>query len=126
MAQEYLEKLSVFIEKAAPIYAQKYSFECRHFFSGAALYVDRRICITLTPGGLAVKLPQATRESLFQNRLAIPLRYFAQGPVKKEYALFAQGIENADETLADYVKEGINYVLSLPKPKINKKRIAKP
>lgn len=113
--------LSAFIDKVAIEYAEKTSIECKHFFSGAAIYVDKKICITLTPGGLAVKLPEQTRESLFQDNLALPLRYFSGGPVKKDYALFRHGIENADEALIGYVKEGINYVLSQPESKLNQK-----
>ncbi len=116
MAKEYLEKLSLFIDIVAVTCAEGTSLECRHFFSGAALYVNNKICTTLTPEGLAIKLPEHTRESLFQERLAVPLRYSPNGPVKKEYVLFKQGVEHADETLNDYVTAGINHVLGLPEP----------
>ena len=122
MAKEYLDKLSAFIEKTVTSYPQNSSLECKHFFSGAALYVDKRICITLTPGGLAIKLPPQTRESLLQNKIAAPLKYFASGPVKKEYALFSSGIDDSEDMLIGYVEEGINYVLSLPEAKTSRKQ----
>lgn len=121
MAKEYLDKLSTFIEKVLTSRPQNTSFECKHFFSGAALYVDNRICITLTPVGLAIKLPEKMRENLFQNKLATPLRYFPNGPFKKEYALFSTGINGSEDRLIGYVKEGINYVLSLPAAKTDLK-----
>ncbi len=124
MAKKYLEMLSAFIEGAAIGCPQKTSFECKHFFGGAALYVNKKICITLTPAGLAVKLPLQTRESLFQKNIAIPLRYFSGGPVKKDYALFRHGFENPEQALIGYVKEGINHVLSLPRPIPDKKPAA--
>ena len=117
MAKEYLDKLTAFVEKAAAKCPQNTSLECKHFFSGAALYVDKRICTTLTPGGLAIKLPQQTRDRLFQNKLAIPLRYFSNGPVKKDYALFSVGTGDSEARLIGYAIEGINYVLSQPKTK---------
>jgi len=36
--------------------------KCKHFFSGAVVYVNGKICITLTPAGFAVKLPEKHRE----------------------------------------------------------------
>jgi len=124
MAKEYLEKLSIFIDMVAATCAEETSLECRHFFSGAALYVNNKICTTLTPGGLAIKLPESTRTNLFRNNQAIPLRYFSGGPVKKEYALFSQGIDNVDDDLIAYVKQGIDHVLRMPQSKPAEKQVA--
>lgn len=62
--------------------------EYRHFFSGAAAYRDGAIAATLTPVGLAFKVPAAVREDLLGRGVAEPLRYFPSGPVKKDYVLF--------------------------------------
>lgn len=115
MAKQYLNQLSAFIEQALVECHADTVLECRHFFSGAALYADRQICITFTPVGLAIKLPQKTRQHLFKNKTAVPLRYFPTGPIKKDYALFTHGIVDADEALFYYVKKGIEYVLELSK-----------
>ena len=61
--------------------------ECKHFFSGAAVYVDGKICISLTPVGFAVKLPEESRTFLMNEKGAKPLRYFPKGPIKKEYVV---------------------------------------
>ena len=62
--------------------------ECRHFFSGAALYRDGSIVASLTPVGLAFKVPTEVRDSLLESGRAIPLRYFPKSPIKRDYVLF--------------------------------------
>lgn len=121
MAKEYLELLSAFIEKATLDCPEKNNLKCKHFFSGAALYVEERICVSLTPVGLAIKLPPETKEKLLKNKRAVPLRYFPKGPIKKEYVLFPEGVEEGGKALYQYVKGSIAYVLSLPKPPIKLK-----
>ena len=88
MAKEYLEKLSNLIrdlkiedEVALPI-------ATRHFFSGAALYVNEIICASWSPVGLAFKLPEPEVHKLLNSGKAKPLKYFPNGHVKKGYALF--------------------------------------
>lgn len=89
MAKEYFKKLSDLIsvldiesEVALPI-------EVRHFFSGAALYVDGTIRASWSPAGLAFKLPETEVAELINRGVAKPLKYFAKGHIKKGYALFA-------------------------------------
>src|SRR2546426_4965057 len=48
--------------------------QCRHFFSGAALYANGTICASLTPVGFAVKLSQELRAALLRERRGKPLR----------------------------------------------------
>ena len=122
MAKEYLEKLSALIEEATFDCSENVNLECKHFFSGAALYAEERICISLTPVGLAIKLPEKTKERLLKNKTAVPLRYFPKAPVKKDYVLFRKGIEKGGKALHKYVKESIEYALTSPKPKKKRKR----
>ena len=70
---------------------------CRHFFSGAAAYRSGAIVATLTPVGLAFKVPAAVRDDLLQRAVAAELRYFPDAPVKRDYVLFASGAIEADE-----------------------------
>ena len=115
MAKEYLERLSAFIDRATSEGFGDAHLECRHFFSGAALYANGRICISSTPVGLALKLPEETKITVLENETAVPLRYFPNGPIKKDYALFTDGIENGGESLHEYVKESIKHALTLGK-----------
>ena len=64
---------------------------CRHFFSGAAAYRDDAIVATLTPVGLAFKVPAAVRDDLLERAVASELRYFPNAPVKRDYVLFPSG-----------------------------------
>ena len=62
--------------------------ECRHFFSGAAAYRDGSIVASLTPVGLAFKVPDEIRDRLLSSGRAAPLRYFPKAPTKRDYVLF--------------------------------------
>jgi hypothetical protein len=62
--------------------------EVRHFFSGAAVYRHGTIVGSLTPVGLAFKVPDQIRDSLIASEQAVPLRYFPNSPVKRDYVLF--------------------------------------
>ena len=117
MAKEYLDKLSAFIDKASSDCFGGVHLECKHFFSGAALYADGQICISLSPVGLALKLPEETRNRLLESKTAVPLKYFPKSPIKKDYALFPDGIENGGNALYQFVKESIEYAVTLQKPK---------
>ncbi|MFV2056515.1 MAG: hypothetical protein ACC707_08595 [Thiohalomonadales bacterium] len=122
MAKEYLDKLSTFIEKTTTELTDSVELECKHFFSGAALYADGKICLSLTPVGLAIKLPEKTRTLLIDQKKAILLRYFPKAPIKKDYVLFPAGLTKG-KSLYKYVKEGIDFVTSktVIKPKIKPK-----
>jgi len=67
MAREYLDELSELISNISP-QTDGVEFETKHFFSGAALYADGKICITLTPVGLAIKLPETQIEKLLKEK----------------------------------------------------------
>ncbi len=117
MAKRYLVDLSELIERTGLGDHFDIKFECKHFFSGAALYVDGRICLSLTPLGLALKLPEKIRTDLFENKTAIPLRYFPKGPIKKDYALFPNDLKTTEHIFYPYILESIPYVLGLPNKK---------
>lgn len=118
MAKEYFEKLSAFIERATTDGNKNIHLECKHFFNGAALYAEKRICMSLTPLGLAIKLPEDTKNKLLKANKAVPLRYFPKAPVKKDYVLFPGSIEKCGKEFDYLVNKSIEYVLTLPKPKI--------
>jgi TfoX/Sxy family transcriptional regulator of competence genes len=88
MAKEYFEKLSALINELKIAEEVSSSMEVKHFFSGAALYVNETICASWSPVGLAFKLPEKEAESLIEDGKAKPLRYFPKGHIKKGYALF--------------------------------------
>lgn len=115
MAEEYLEQLSTLMEKAASR-TIKDNLECKHFFSGAAVYAKGRICMSLTPVGFAIKLPERSRNVLIKQQGAKPLRYFPKGPIKKDYVVLPKTVLNDIKALRNWVKTSIEYVVLLPLP----------
>jgi len=122
MAKEYLEKLAIIIDKTTSGTFKNINLECKHFFSGAALYANGKICISLTPVGLAIKLPEASRNALLKQKGTKPLRYFPEGPIKKDYVVLPKTILNDVKILRHWVKLCIEHVDSLPVPARKKRK----
>lgn len=101
MAKVYFEKLSKLVEKLNIENEVGTPIETRHFFSGAALYVNGALCASWSPVGLAFKLPDSDVMKLISSGKAIPLKYFPKGHVKRGYALF----ENPDDVKSTYWKK---------------------
>lgn len=66
------------------------ALEVRHFFSGAAVYREETMVASLTPVGLAFKVPATTRGAMLEGEEAVPLRYFPNAPIKRDYVLFPE------------------------------------
>ncbi len=95
MAEPYLAELQRLVDEWRDVDKHVGQLECRHFFSGAAAYRDGNIVASLTPVGLALKVPATVRDLLLSSGRAESLRYFSNGPVKKDYALFPSGVSPA-------------------------------
>jgi len=111
MAEPYLQDLRELLDRLAPIARVGHDLTCKHFFAGAAAYVDGRIFMTLTPVGLAVKLPPARCEELLAAG-GKPLRYFPGAPVKKAYVLLPDEAASGDQALARLIAESVRFSLS--------------
>jgi len=109
MAEPHLRELRSIVERACVMSEIAAEISCRHFFSGAAAYVDGHIFMTLTTVGLALKLPEDDRRMLF-GKGAKPLRYFAKAPVKKDYALLTPQLIADGGVLSDWISRSIEYV----------------
>jgi TfoX/Sxy family transcriptional regulator of competence genes len=116
MAKPYLEELEALLRPVTGKLPPEIEVEVRHFFSGAAAYANGRICITLTAVGLALKLPLDSRSKLIKAG-ARPLRYFANGPVKKDYAVVPATFRQDRRKLALWTRRSIDHALTLPKPR---------
>ncbi len=107
MAEPYLRELQSIVGgmclEGAP------AISCQHFFSGAAAYIDGHIFMTLTPVGLALKLPEDDRGTLFDQG-AKPLQYFPAAPVKKDYAVLPTQLIDDDGVLSDWISRSIEFV----------------
>jgi TfoX/Sxy family transcriptional regulator of competence genes len=120
VAKAYLERLSALVGGAVPRTARGVQLQCKHFFSGAALYANGKICASLTPVGLAVKLPERSRTRLVRTRRARPLRYFPAGPIKKEYVALSRAILDNPLQVRRWLTGSIAYVTghSVPMKKL--------
>lgn len=114
MAKKYLERLTALMEQATSGGSRKVSLEYKHFFSGAAVYVNGQICMSLTPAGFAIKLPEKSRNDLIKRASAKPLRYFPKGPIKEEYIVLPRAVLNDASAFRRWVKASIEYVTSRP------------
>lgn len=88
MAEPYLTNLKKLAQSWMNADDRVGTLECRHFFSGAAAYRDERVAATLTPVGLAFKVSAEVHDRLLDSGDAMPLRYFPQAPVKRNYVVF--------------------------------------
>jgi TfoX/Sxy family transcriptional regulator of competence genes len=111
MAKPFLDQLGRMIHRATSGRIGDVKVECRHFFSGAAVYANGRICASLTPAGFAIKLPKESRDVLFKRRGVKPLRYFAKGPVKKEYLVLPKELIRNRNRLQGLLEISVAYVL---------------
>jgi len=101
MAKLYFEKLSNLLKEIDLQSENFVQMETKHFFSGAAFYVDNIICASWSPVGLAFKLPETDVKKLLRKGMAKELKYFPKGHVKKGYALF----ENPEDKKPSYWKK---------------------
>lgn len=88
MAEPYLSALEELAAQWTSADERVGTVECRHFFSGAAAYRGAAIVASLTPAGLAFKVPAEVHDDLLRRGLATSLRYFPKGPIKRNYVLF--------------------------------------
>jgi hypothetical protein len=91
MAEPYLTDLRELVDQWLGADRDVGALECRHFFAGAAAYREGVIVASLTPVGLAFKVSAGVHDELLSRRVAVPLRYFPEGPIKHNYVLFATG-----------------------------------
>jgi TfoX/Sxy family transcriptional regulator of competence genes len=112
MAKEYLEKLSELTKRTSLKELKDIKLEVKHFFSGAALYVNGKICATLTPKGFAIKLPEKNREKLLKEGKAKKLRYFPKAPIKKDYIILPKAITDDLRIFSYYIKIGIKNIIN--------------
>ena len=82
--------------------------EYKHFFSGAAAYARGKIFMTLTPVGLALKLPDHDCQALLAAG-ATPLQYFPKAPIKKNYVVLPKDLVADAKTMARWVRASMAY-----------------
>jgi len=109
MAEPYLTTLSEKIAELEISAPEGIVLECKHFFSGAALYANGKICASLTPAGFGLKLPAEVRERLIADGEGSELRYFEKAPVKKEYVVLSEAAVDDPKRLKALLELSIGY-----------------
>lgn len=102
MAYPYLDQLQELVDN---VDLGDSDVVCKHFFSGAAAYLNGKIIASLSPNGLAFKLSASRCAEVLSDGLAIPLRYFDKSPVKKGYVLFPDVDELGNGEIANFFRE---------------------
>jgi hypothetical protein len=97
-----------------PLRIRGVTLGCKHFFSGAALYANGKICASLSPAGFAVKLPEGQRRGLISEGKGEEFRFFPNGPIKRDYVALSGSIIQNENVLQELVGASISYVLGLP------------
>ena len=108
MAKPYLENLTQIVNDLKPQLGLLESVQCKHFFSGAAAYIDGQIFMSLSPVGLALKLPDNDITVLFEQG-ASPLQYFPKAPVKKDYVVLPTQIVDQKNELCEWISKSIAF-----------------
>ena len=111
MAEPYFERLSQIVSRLELPRTPPVTLESKHFFSGAALYANGKICASLSPAGLALKLPPSTRLCLIEAGKGTEFRFFAKGPIKRDYVALSESTVRDEEALQDLIGASVNYVL---------------
>ena len=116
MVEAHLQTLTSLLDGAAAHLDSAVAVECKHFFSGAAAYADGRIFMTLTPVGLALKLPEGARTALLDQG-ATPLQYFPKAPIKKDYVVLPDALVDDADALARWIAQSARFALTFPRPR---------
>jgi len=120
MTKEFIAELETLIGEMGNAWPKDVTIDCKRFFNGAAAYANRRVFISLTPVGLAVKLAEPNKEALMLMG-GTPLRYFPKATVKKAYVAVPENLAANTDLLKPWLAHSISYVLTLPEPKKKKK-----
>ena len=113
MAEPYLTRLRQIVDALRPLEIGGVMLVFKHFFSGAALYANGKIFASLSPVGLAVKLPLERRNSLIEEGNGMEFRFFPSGPIKKEYVALSEATIADEESLRELIESGVKYVLGM-------------
>ena len=111
MAEPYLDLLEKKIDGLGCLIESDILLETRHFFSGAALYANGKICASLTPVGFGLKLPVEIRDRLIEAGKGSGLKYFEKAPIKKDYVLLSESTVGNPDELGSLLELSIAYVL---------------
>ena len=111
MAEPFLERLLLMIEGLEQLHIPGVTIEYKHFFSGAALYANGKICASLSPADFALKLSEYQRQGLISAGKGEEFRFFPNGPIKRDYVTLSEFVIQDKLVLHELVDDSVRYVL---------------
>ena len=112
MKEDYLGTLKSLLEQARPRLTKNYRLEFKNCFGAIAGYVNGNIFVSCGRFGVALRLPRAVLEDLFDEGGISHLKYFPNGHVKKEYAVIPPRILQDKVRLKQLVGKSVRYAVS--------------
>jgi hypothetical protein len=90
----------------------EYDISFKSVFGARAAYVNGHIFSSCGKFGFALKLPTDVCSELFEKGLAIPLKYFDKGHVKRNYAVLNEDVQEIEDRLRTLVASSAEFALS--------------
>ncbi len=112
MIEKYHNKLETILAITHPRLRNSYYLEFQNSFGAVAGYINGQIFIVCGKLGIALKLPQKALINFFKLREAKAFKYFKNGHIKKEYALFPKKILDDKIKLKKMIEKSIRFVLA--------------
>ena len=113
MANAYCEHLMGLITRARPELASTDSLTFKNVFGAVGGYFDAVIFASSGSFGVALRLPPETLLKLFVEADIVPLRYFPNGHVKKQYAVLPDRILSDGRRFQALLDESSAFVANL-------------
>ena len=110
MANTYLDQITTLLAQASPDLSTTHRIEFKNVFGAVGGYTDGRIFISCGKFGVALRLPPEFLATLFQQDDIAPLKYFAKGHIKKEYAVLPRRILEDERQMTELVATSIQFV----------------
>ena len=114
MKSEYFNKIYKILKQTYPKFDTKYQLEFKNCFGAVAGYIDGHIFISCGKFGVALRLPPETLDNVFKEKGAKHLKYFPNGHIKKEYAVFPKRIMKSKQRFKGLIDRSIKYALVSP------------
>ena len=115
MNPSYLSSLEDLLKQVLPTDVKHKRFEFKNCFGAVACYVDGNIFVSYGKFGLALKLPPRSLAALSREADVLPLRYFKNGHVKREYAVIPERILNDRRRFRELLNKSIKFASLNPK-----------
>ncbi len=117
MKSKYLDELAALLKQVRPELGTSHRLDFKNVFGAVGGYVNGNIFISCGKFGVALRLPSATLDILFQKEDVTHLKYFSGGHAKKEYAVLPERILENSSHLRRLVDESVQYVVRASKIK---------